>query len=230
VTASGNDKCTSTRVTANAPATCPLLTAPAIEVTLACPATAPALGGTLTYTGTVSNSGNITLTNILVVNNRTGNTTIFTAATLAPGAVASFSGSYQVPPNCCTVSSTVTASGQGCAGGVVTDTASSTCPVLSSPAIVVTKVCTGNPVGPGQLLTHSGTVSNAGNISLTDVTIVNNTPTNNSPVFGPITLAPGESIAYTASYIVALDFCGSDIVTARGTACGQTVTNSVTSS
>jgi uncharacterized repeat protein (TIGR01451 family) len=124
----------------------------------------------------------------------------------------------------------LTASGQACDGRVVTDTASSTCPVLTAPAIVVTKVCTGDPVAPGQLLTYSGMVSNAGNVSLTDVYIVNSVPTNNSPVFGPVTLAPGDFMTYMASYIVPPDFCGADTVTARGTACGRTVTNSVTSS
>ncbi len=229
VTATGRDQCSATLVTATSTATCPLLTSPAIKVTLACPATPTPLGGTLTYTGTVSNSGNITLTNIVVVNNRTGNTPIFTLAFLAPRAVANFTGSYPVPPNCCTVSSTVSASGQGCDGRVVSDTASSTCTVLTSPSIVVSKVCTGTPTAPGQLLRYSGIISNAGNISLTDVTLVNSHPTNNSPAFGPVTLAPGESIAYTASYIVPLDFCGTDTITARGTTCGRSVTNSVTS-
>ena len=55
-------------------------------------------GGILTYSGTVSNAGNITLTNIVVVNNQpAANTVIFTAASLAPGATANFTGSYQVP-------------------------------------------------------------------------------------------------------------------------------------
>src|SRR6185436_12820269 len=90
-TATGRSIC-GVAVTNTVSATCPILTTPAIEVTLACPATPPPLGGTLTYTGTVKNSGNSTLTNVLVVNNRTGNTPIFTAATLAPGQTANFTG------------------------------------------------------------------------------------------------------------------------------------------
>src|SRR6185436_14867394 len=206
-TATGRSIC-GVSVTNTVTVTCAILTTPAIVVRMNCPATPPPLGGTLVYSGTVSNSGNITLSNVVVLNSRSGATPIFTIATLAPGAVASFTGSFLVPPNCCIVSSTLTASGRGCDGRVVTDTASATCPVLTAPAIVVTKICTGGAVAPGQLLTYSGMVSNAGNVSLTDVYIVNSVPTNNSPVFGPVTLAPGDFLNYTASYVVPPDFCG----------------------
>ena len=217
VTARGTDKCTGSNVTATATATCQVATAPAIEVTLTCPLIAPPLGGLLTYSGTVSNSGNVTLSNVVVLNNRTGATPIFTAASLAPGQIANFTGSYTVPPNCCTVSSTVTASGRDCNGIVATDTASSTCPVLTSPRLVVTKVCPTTAVEVGERLRYTGIVSNAGNITLVNVTVVNNQPSNGAPVIGPLTLAPGESASYVASYIVPPDFCGTDTLTARGT-------------
>lgn len=227
-TATGRSLC-GIAVTSSASTTCPLLTTPQVVVTLACPTTPPPLGGNLTYTGTVRNTGNTTLNNILVINSRTGNTPVFTLASLAPGATANFTGSYKIPPNCCTVSSTVTVTGVGCDARAVTDTATSTCPVLASPSLIVTKVCSTSPVAPGELLTYTGTISNTGDISLTDVTLVNNAVGDSTPVFGPVTLAPGESIAYTASYIVPTDFCGTDTVTARGTACSRTVSNSVTS-
>jgi len=228
LTALGSDKCTGSRVSATATSNCPLLTHPDIEVTLNCPNTPAPLGGTLVYTGSVSNSGNITLTNIVVVNNHTGTNLVFTTPSLAPGARVNFTGSYQVPENCCTVSSEVTASGRGCDGVLVKDTASSVCQTLTSPALVVTKLCPGHTTAPGQLLTYSGTISNAGNITLADITIVNSIPTNNSPVFGPVTLAPGDWMTYTGSYIVPADFCGTDTVTATGSICDKTVTNSVT--
>ena len=40
----------------------------------------------LTYSGTVRNSGNITLTNVVVTSDRNGATPILTVATLAAGA------------------------------------------------------------------------------------------------------------------------------------------------
>ena len=136
-----------------------------------------------------------------------------------------------MPINCCDVWSTVTATGEDtCTGAVVTDTATATCPVLTTPKIAVTKVCPTTAVSSGGILQYSGIVSNAGNITLVEVTIVNTQPIADSPVFGPITLAPGEAVAYDASYLVSPDFCGTDTVTAQGfDACTlEAVVNSVT--
>ena len=233
LTASGADTCTGTRVTANTSSTCPLVGVPAIVVTQTCPTTPVLQGGILNYAGTVRNAGNTTLTNIIVVDNRPApNTVVFTAASLAPGATRNFTGSYQVPDNCCVVWSTVQASGQACDGVTVTDTDSSICTVLTSPRILVTKVCPPTAVRPGEVLQYSGTVSNPGNITLVNVTLVTTQSGAGSPIFGPIALAPGESVSYDASYLVPSDFCGTDTVTATGLdACTfAPVVNSVTTS
>lgn len=215
-TATGRSIC-GVSVTNSVSSTCPILTTPAIVVTQTCPTTPVLPGSILTYSGTVSNSGNTVLTNIVVVNNMpASNTVVFTLASLAPGATANFTGSYVTPDDCCVVSSTVRASGQGCDGRTATDTATRTCTVLSLPRIVVTKTCVAGILRPGDLMTYSGTVSNAGNVPLINVLVSNNQPSNNSPVLGPITLAPGESVPYYASYIVPADFCGTDTVTASG--------------
>jgi uncharacterized repeat protein (TIGR01451 family) len=231
LTGSANDRCVGTRVTASVTTTCPVLTMPAIQVTQACPSTPTAQGGTLTFTGTVKNTGNITLTDVVVLNDRVGTTPVFKAATLAPGAVANFSGRYTVPTNCCTVSSTLTATAKdSCSQVSVQDTATSVCPVLTSPKIVVTKVCPTKTLEPGDLLKYTGTVSNAGNITLVDVTVTNSQSTGGARILGPITLAPGETVNYAAAYIVPVDFCGTDTVTASGYgSCTQAlVTSSVT--
>jgi uncharacterized repeat protein (TIGR01451 family) len=169
---------------------------------------------------------------VVVTSDRPGaNTVIFTAASLAPGASANFSGSYQVPTNCCVVSSTVAASGRDCNGTLVTDTDTSTCPVTTTPRIAVTKTCPPQAVAPGEILRYTGTVRNTGDIVLFNVTVSNNQPGNGSLLLGPITLAPGEVAAYEAEYVVPADFCGTDTVTARGLdACVFTpVTDAVTS-
>ena len=232
LTATATSRC-GVAVTNTVTATCPILTTPAIVVTqLTCPTNPAGQGGILTYSGTVSNAGNITLTNIIVVNNWPYSNVIFTASSLAPGVTTNFTGSYVVPANCCVAWMWVVASGQGCAGVTVTDTDSGTCTVFTSPSIVVTKVCATRRrlPRPGELLTYSGSVSNAGNITLINVTVVDNQPTTNTLVLGPITLAPGQSQTYAGSYVVPVDFCGDDTVTAIGFGyCFYTpVTNSVT--
>src|SRR6185369_2532048 len=119
------------------------------------------------FSGSVSNTGNVTLTNIVVVNSQpVANTPVFTLASLAPGAVANFSGSYLAPTNC-SVADTLTASANSRCGAPVSDSASATCPILTTPQIAVTATCPGTAVVPGGLITYSGTVRNSGNITLT---------------------------------------------------------------
>ncbi len=216
VTVTGQSVC-GVAVASSATSTCPVTTSPAITVTQTCPATPVVQGGILTYTGTVRNSGNITLTNIIVMSDRpAANTIIFTVATLAPGAITNFSGSYNVPSNCCVVSSTVRASGQGCSGVTVSDSATRTCTVLTTPSITVTKVCAPGVLRAGDLLTYSGSVSNSGNITLVNVSVANSQTPGSPPVAGPLTLAPGEFYNFNAAYIVPPDFCGADTITASG--------------
>jgi len=220
--ASGADKCFGRIVTASDFKDCPGITTPRIAVTKQCPPSPVAPGGIAVFSGTVSNAGNITLTNVYVVNNRpTNNTPVIGPITLLPGQSTNFSGSYTVPANCCSYFDTLTASGNSfCTGSNVTASATAVCPTVTTPQLVVTKRCPPNPVPHGQPLVFSGIVSNAGNITLVGVTVVDNLPTNNTPVFGPITLAPGESAEYIGSHIVPINTCSptiSDTVTARGT-------------
>ncbi len=120
-----------------------------------------------------------------MTNDRSGVTPVFTAATLAPGAVAGFTGSYTVPANSgCSFTSTLTGSGfDKCTGIRVSASAVSTCPLLTASAIVVTQACPLTPVVQGGLLTYSGSVSNAGNLTLTNIIVVNNWPAANTVIF-----------------------------------------------
>jgi hypothetical protein len=100
------------------------------------------------------------------------------------------------------------------------------------PLIAVSKQCPPYPVPPGGTLSFSGTVSNLGNVALTNVLVVNDQPTANTLVFGPATLDPGESRSFSASYRVPACSCGPFTDTLVATAMssyGGTVTNSYTS-
>jgi uncharacterized repeat protein (TIGR01451 family) len=225
LTASGTSLCGVT-VTNSATATCPGTNLPAITVVEQCPGAPVVPGGTLVFTGAVTNTGNVTLTNVTVVNNHpSNNAPVLGPITLGPGAVTNFVGSYTAT-NCGPFTNILTARGSSVCGGNVTNVASVTCPGGGTPAILVTKQCPGAPVAPGGMLVFTGTVTNTGNMTLTNVTVVNNQPSNNTPVFGPITLAPGAGTNFSGSYTVSA--CGpyNDMLTARGTsACGTSVTN-----
>ena len=205
VTASGSDNCTGAVVNNSASATCTLVTTPRIVVTQTCPASPSSLGGLLTYSGTVSNAGNITLTNVVVTNDRTGTTPVFTVATLAPGAIANFTGSYTVPVErrlCDHFDPDRPMARDKCTGTQVTATAPATCPVQGAPNIAVTLACPATPTPLGGVLTFSGTVSNSGNITLTNVVVRRDAPAPTTIVFTVASLAPGASANFTGSYTV----------------------------
>src|SRR5208282_1150975 len=198
LTATGRTTC-GVAVTNTVSTTCPILITPQITVTAVCPVAPVLPGGSLTYSGTVTNAGSITLTNVVVLNNLSGATPVFTAATLAPGAGANFTGSYVAPTNCSTTSIS-TATGRSICGVAVTNTVSATCPITTTPLLTLTQNCLTNPVSPGGLLTYSGTVTNAGNITLTNVVVLNNL-SGVTPVFTAATLAPGAGANFTGSYV-----------------------------
>jgi hypothetical protein len=81
-------------VTNTASAICPLVTTPGIAVTESCPAGPVSAGASVAFTGVVSNTGNITLTNVFVLSSQPSNSLVLGPTTLAPGASAPFAGSY----------------------------------------------------------------------------------------------------------------------------------------
>jgi len=222
LTAVGASICTGSNVVATASATCPTLTIPRLAITKSCPASPVPLGQPLVFTGTVSNSGNITLINVFVVDNQpSNNTPVIGPLTLGPGEAANFSGSYLVPINICdtNISDTVSARGSDvCSGSNVVASATAICPIIPLPKLALTKQCPANPVAPGDLLVYTGTISNAGNLTITNILIVNDRPVPNTPVLGPITLIPGQSVGFNGSYRAPYDCCGPcvDTLTARG--------------
>jgi uncharacterized repeat protein (TIGR01451 family) len=192
-------------ITNKASATCPILTTPQITITAVCPAIPAVPGGSLTYSGTVRNSGNTTLTNVVVVSDRPApNTTVFSVPTLAlaPGASANFTATYVVPANTCAFTTTFSGSGKDvCTPTAVTNTVATTCVLSTTPGISITETCPPGPVTVGSPVVFGGSVSNTGNLTLTNVFVLSSQPNNNTLVLGPITLAPGGSAPFSGSYI-----------------------------
>jgi uncharacterized membrane protein len=171
--------------------------------------------------GWVTNTGNVTLTNVtIVVDKPEPNTLFFGPVTLAPGQAAGYIGSFTVPTNvnACSIASTVTARGNSkCTGASVNAAASRSCPVITSPKIVVTKSCPPGPVAPGAQMVISGTILNAGDTVLTNIVVLNDRPATNTTVFAVRSLAPGQSTNFTASYVTPSDCCTvTDTLTATG--------------
>ena len=185
------------------------VTQPCVQITAQC---VPSVGenGVITYSGTVTNCGNDALTNVTVTSSVSGLVTIFPS--LAIGQVLPFSGRW-VPSNPCSPSTnTFTAQASetvtNCApAGGITSSASAICQNTLTTGIAVTKACPTQPVAPGQLLTFSGSVSNTGSVTLTNIVVVDNQPAPGTAVFTVASLAPGAGTTFTGSYLVPTNNC-----------------------
>ena len=173
------------------------------------------------FTGTLTNTGNVTLTNVIVVNSQpVPGTPILGPITLLPGAGTSFTGSYFVPLEACSMADTLTATGRDASNGAtVTGNASATCAIVTTPAIAVSETCPPGSVTAGTVVAFNGLVSNTGNITLNNVLVFSSQPTNTTPLLGPITLAPGASAPFAGTYVA---LTGSGLIT------NQTVVTNIT--
>jgi hypothetical protein len=77
--------------------------------------------------------------------------------------------------------------------------------------LVLAKTCPPAAVPPGGLLVFSGTISNAGSATVTNVIIVNDRPVADAPVTNFASMDPGQAISFNGSYLVPADYAGSTI-------------------
>ena len=178
-------------------------------------ALADAVGDVLNYTVQVTNTGNVTLTGVTVVDPLTGQN--ISGVTLAPGANQIFNTSYTLTQ--------ADLDGAGHAGGDHdidnTATASSNetgetqasstveVPLVYNPALAIDKefVNVNGNVGEqadsvGDVLNYAVTVTNTGNVTLTGVTVVD--PLTGQNISG-VTLAPGASQVFNSAYAITQD-------------------------
>ncbi len=168
---------------------------------------ADADGDVLNYRVVVTNAGNITLTDVTVTDPLTGQE--ITGVNLAPGESQEFETSYTLTQG--------DLDGKGGGDGDMDNTAtadsaqtdsvqdSAEVPLVYSPELAIDKVFLnvtgGNSNGvadaDGDVLNYRVVVTNAGNITLTDVTVTD--PLTGQEITG-VNLAPGESQEFETSY------------------------------
>jgi uncharacterized repeat protein (TIGR01451 family) len=213
VTAAGTTTC-GQPMSAQAVAPCQVFENPCIAVTMACPGPV-VVGAQQTISGSVSNCGNVTLTNVVVTDDVFG--AITNIATLPVGGSAPYSKTFIA--GCSGNTNTVTASGRSICGTLVQNSATSPCQSTSTPCIGVSTACTAVTLGDSE--TVSGTVTNCGNIALTNVVVTDSV----LGIVGNIpTMSAGSTAPYSKTFTASL--CGTNVgrVTATGTSiCGTTV-------
>src|SRR4030095_11658016 len=150
--------------------TCPVQTAPDLAVTKDCPTTPITAGSQVVYSGFLTNSGNVTLTDVVV---NSGANRVIGPLTLAPGQVTNFTGSVTAPANTCSLTDvwTVTARDR-CTSATLTRSATTTCPVGTTPKIDITVACPATPITPGTLAHYTGSLRNYGDITLTKLPVL----------------------------------------------------------
>ena len=196
-------------------------------------------GDLITYSFTVTNTGNVTLSDVTVDDPLV--TVVGEPITLAPGASDSttFTGTYalqQADIDAGVVDNLAVASGEAPGGDPddptddVTDDDTHTEDVPAAPAIDLVKTAAlttdadgSDAASPGDTLTYTFTVTNTGNVTLSDVTVTDPltglsaltcTPTQ------PATLAPDASMTCTATYTVTQGDLDAGEILNTGTASG----------
>ena len=175
----------------------------------------PALAGDrVTYNLTVTNTGNVTLTDIAVADPMLGAIPGSPVAMLAPGESQVLVAVYELTQadlDAGGIENTATAEGQAPDGGTVTDISGTdttndnptVTDLTTAPAIALLKAADASgvsvPATIGDEITYAFTVTNTGNVTLTDIAVTD-------PVLAAIpgspvaALAPGESQVLTAVY------------------------------
>ncbi|MCL2490200.1 MAG: hypothetical protein FWF36_05680, partial [Propionibacteriaceae bacterium] len=178
-------------------------------------------GQTVTYTFKATNNGNVTLTDVTINDPLLGSSSISyswpgTPGTLAPGQSVTGTASYvlkQSDMNAGQVYNEATVTGTPPSGPAVTGDDSTTVLLTGSPSVSMVKTGvlddTGGSVGDaGDLVDYEFDITNTGNVTLTDVTVIDLMPNlSNVTYVWPHTdgepdgtLAPGETATGTATY------------------------------
>ncbi len=194
-----------TPVTSNT-VTVPVTAAPSLTIVKASPtASFTAVGNIVTYTFKVTNTGNVTMTAVSV-NDPTASGITCPATTLFPGASTTCTGTHlitQVDLDAGSVMNTASAVGTPPSGTPIAPVVSNTItvPAIQGPALTMVKsTTTPNVTAVGDTIAYSFKVTNAGNVTLTVVTV--NDP-NAVGISCPTTpLAPGATTTCTATHTV----------------------------
>jgi uncharacterized repeat protein (TIGR01451 family) len=201
VTAEGEDT-NGDPVTDSDSATVTAIQNPEITVTkTADPTTYDTVGDVIEYTITVTNTGNVTVSDIDVVDDLTGDS--WNIITLDPGAVETFTATYvitQADLDNGSVTNTVTAEGEDTNGDPVTDSDNETVTAVQDAEITVTK--SADPITysfVGEVITYTITVENTGNVNVSDIDVVDDLTGDSWNI---ITLDPGAAETFTATYVI----------------------------
>ena len=165
-------------------------------------------GSIVNYSFLVTNTGDVTLSDVTVADPLPGLSPISCpATTLAGGASMTCTATYQVTPADAaagTISNTATATGNPATGtGPVSAQDSVTLSTTPMPAIALEKNASGpDPLIAGATANYEFIVTNTGNVPLTNVTVTDPLPGLSAITCPATTLNPDARMTCTASYVI----------------------------
>jgi uncharacterized repeat protein (TIGR01451 family) len=180
-------------------------------------------GEIITYTYTVTNTGNVTLHGITVTDDRVPPPITCQLTTLAPGQSTTCESVYTVTEadlDAGEITNTATATGFPPTGPSVSDTDMDTDHAIYRPGIQLGKNAFPTQYAvPGEVITYTYTVINTGNVTLTGVTV---TDSRVGPVSCPLdVLGPGASMTCTGTHTITAADVAAGHVTDTATATGH---------
>ncbi|GAA4212602.1 hypothetical protein GCM10022289_43680 [Pedobacter jeongneungensis] len=213
-----------------------LTPSPAFTFTKVASGTVPTVvGGTLNYNLTVINTGNVTLTNIVVTD---ANATVSGSpvATLAPGATVTLTATHvltQADINAGSVTNQASATAKDPQGNNVTkvsDDPNTTTPndatvtsITANASMSLTKVATNSVSKVGDVINYNIVVTNTGNVTLTNVAVTDaGADAGSITPAGIVSLLPGASVTVTAKHTVTLTEVNAGSFTNQASATAQT--------
>ena len=167
------------------------------------------VGDVISYTFTVTNTGNVTLSGIVIADPVTDDPPVCTPTTLDPGDVADCTAVHTVVQgdlDAGAVVNVATGNGTPPAGPAVEDPSNQiTVPAVQTPSITVTKALSTGGIteysAVGEIIDYTFTVTNTGNVTLTGVAVTDPVA-DSAPVCLPTTLAPTATSTCTAQHAI----------------------------
>jgi hypothetical protein len=168
--------------------------------------TSAAVGDTITYTYTVSNSDNVTIENISLVDDKIGTVDLGGQTSLDGGQDITATATYTVveadlPSGM--IENTAKVSGTDLDGNLFTDTATATVELSYNSELQITKEADRETASPREVITYTYTITNMGDVAIENIALEDDK-------LGPIslngntTLAPGQTITANATYTVSI--------------------------
>ena len=209
---------------------------PALTLTKgASPTTAITVGVTITYTYTLQNTGNVTLTSPYVItdNKITGVTCSGAASPLAPTASTTCSKTYvttQTDLDAGSIINTASATAMFGAQTVTSSQASATVITYTQPRLKLQKTASPTTTtGTGQTITYAYTLTNTGNTALTSPTITDNKINGGTAFTCGTTMDIGATTSCISSYTTTTADVTAGSVTNTATAQAMAGTTPITS-